>query len=92
MVLGDIVNKFLTILNNLVLEQVGQLERRVREAQKLGFRKCVVPARVRRGKEATEGSHSEGEEGEMTEVIECANFRDAIIAALGIDLIEVRNE
>ena len=61
----------------------------MREAQKLGFRRCLVPARVRRKKETTEGSHSE--EGETTEVIECANFRDAIIAALDIDLTEIRN-
>jgi DNA repair protein RadA/Sms len=55
------------------LRAVGQLEARLKEAAKLGFRRCIVP-RIRTGDEITV-------DGAM-ELIQCRSLKEALDAAL----------
>ncbi len=55
------------------LRAVSQLEPRLREAAKLGFRRCIVP----RSRQLKEGSRQEG-----LEIIQCRTLHEAVDAAL----------
>ena len=54
------------------LRMVGQISHRLREAAKLGFKRAVIPHRVRKGEPWPKG----------IEVIEARSLRDALSEAL----------
>jgi len=54
------------------LRMVGQMQTRLREAAKLGFKRAVVPKRLRKSEPWPEG----------IEVVECRSLREALKAAL----------
>jgi len=51
---------------------VGQMQTRLKEAAKLGFKRAVVPKRIRKGEPWPEG----------IEIIEARSLREALKAAL----------
>ncbi len=54
------------------LRMVGQMQTRLKEAAKLGFKRAVVPKRIRKGEPWPEG----------IEIIEARSLREALKAAL----------
>ena len=54
------------------LRMVGQMQIRLREAAKLGFKRAVVPKRLRKSEPWPEG----------IEVVEARSLREALMAAL----------